>query len=444
MKRHITDEADGRLAFYLPLPNEIQVQGDIPPRPQLPEGVVDTPLVRIFNFLQMMSLSYQLEILWYQAERMRSLGWADYLTVQMSPNRKVMKASYWIRQAPPQPGRQRFKLPTLGGTITISIVEANGPIQAGAGPARSPKARAFAKLQRKSKLGSGVPSDEVEGLRFQVLWEPAKGALGVSVSSGNTISDDLLHVDANDLDFEQLLRRVIERHTHAVLKMFQYQLQHGPTRTVFSPMGVVSLIKDEGAQALRVHLCADEIVIVTIDSRTGRMNLRDTGDLAAAGRGPRFTAISDSLNENPNILLEALARLRLHTITDLAEQKANYLGLQSFRRRNFNKEEIKKLGPSTRGTLFIQLSNFPNHYLVLVITDERFRYALITTRVLTESMFSNMVMEDIAWLDFERIHGEDVVISSHSSQSDMRIGKRKRDYEDAQTRQSGTRGPNSG
>lgn len=67
-----------------------------------------------------------------------------------------------------------------------------------------------------------------------------------------------------------------------------------------------------GVDALRVHLCADEVVIITIDSRTGRMNLRDTGDLAAAGRGPRFTAISDRLNENPAILLDALVRLRLH------------------------------------------------------------------------------------------------------------------------------------
>jgi mediator of RNA polymerase II transcription subunit 14 len=30
---------------------------------------------------------------------------------------------------------------------------------------------------------------------------------------------------------------------------------------------------------LRIHLCADEVVIVTVDSRTGRLNLRDVGDL---------------------------------------------------------------------------------------------------------------------------------------------------------------------
>ena len=47
----------------------------------------------------MMSMSYQLEILWYQAERMRSLGWADYLKVDMSNDRKTLTISYWMYAA---------------------------------------------------------------------------------------------------------------------------------------------------------------------------------------------------------------------------------------------------------------------------------------------------------------------------------------------------------
>ncbi|THG95558.1 hypothetical protein EW026_g6123 [Hermanssonia centrifuga] len=101
LRRHIADEADNRLAFYLPPPpNQIPLpESETPPRPQLPEGVVDAPLVRLFNFLQMMSMSYQLEILWYQAERLRSLGWADYLAVDMSNDRKTLTISYWMYDA---------------------------------------------------------------------------------------------------------------------------------------------------------------------------------------------------------------------------------------------------------------------------------------------------------------------------------------------------------
>lgn len=90
----------------------------------------------------------------------------------------------YIDRRPPLPPvsgqqHQKFKLPLLGGKVTVSIVETHGPPQAGPGPERTPKSRMFAKLQRKAKLGNSRPSDEVEGLRFEVKWQPEKGALGV-------------------------------------------------------------------------------------------------------------------------------------------------------------------------------------------------------------------------------------------------------------------------
>ena len=49
-------------------------------------------------------------------------------------------------------------------------------------PTRPQKARVLAELQQRSKLGNLKPSDEVEGLKFEVCWQPAKGALGVIIS----------------------------------------------------------------------------------------------------------------------------------------------------------------------------------------------------------------------------------------------------------------------
>jgi len=52
------------------------------------------------------------------------------------------------------------------------------------GPARTAKARMMAEIQEKSKLGvSTKPSDDVEGLKIEVKWEPTKGTLGVNLSS---------------------------------------------------------------------------------------------------------------------------------------------------------------------------------------------------------------------------------------------------------------------
>lgn len=67
--------------------------------------------------------------------------------------------------------------------------------------------------------------------------------------------------------------------------------------------------------------------------------------------------------------------------------------------------EINKLGTTVRSLLYIQLMPFPTHYLVLVVTDTDFRYALISVRVGPEGIYQSLVMEDIGWLDVERICG---------------------------------------
>ncbi|OJT12740.1 Mediator of RNA polymerase II transcription subunit 14 [Trametes pubescens] len=433
LKRNITDEADARLAFYLPPEAPPPPGVEAPPRPELPEGVVDAPLVRVFNFLQMMSLSYQLEILWYQAEHMRSLGWADYLKVEMTNNRQKMVVSYWLWK--PLPGQQassqaRNRAPQLGGKLSISITRVKE--KTGRQAMRSPKARVLAELQERSKLERARPSDEVEHLRFDVQWEPAQGTLGVNIGPEDAyIPPEQLAIDPNDLDFEGLLRRVIRRHTEGIMKYFQRDLmQNAHTRNVFSAPGEVTFVTNEGTPSLRVHLCADEVVIVTVDPRTGRLTLCDTGDLAAAGRGPRFAAISDRLNDSPQRLPEALIRLRLSTITDLAEQKVQYVGLQSFRERNFLPEEIAKLGPDARGKLYIQLANFTSHYLVLVITDNDYRYALINVKVQRDTMYNNLIMEDIGWLDIHRLHTGDMVVEPGHGPEPVVGQKRKRDDRD--------------
>ena len=56
--------------------------------------------------------------------------------------------------------------------------------------------------------------------------------------------------------------------------------------------------------------------------------------------------------------------------------------------------------------MYIQLLSFPSHYLVLVITDDDFRYALIHVAVLMDTPLTTLVMEDIGWLNVRRIRGE--------------------------------------
>ena len=45
---------------------------------------------------ELLSLTYQLEILHAQANLMRSMGFADVLTVELARDRRSMKIFYWV------------------------------------------------------------------------------------------------------------------------------------------------------------------------------------------------------------------------------------------------------------------------------------------------------------------------------------------------------------
>jgi mediator of RNA polymerase II transcription subunit 14 len=420
MHGFIKEEIDRQLELYIPKPPpEFLPPGVEPPpsAPELSEDVVDAPLIRLYNFLQMMSMSYQLEALFYQATRMRSLGWAEFLNVSITPNRKVLTVSYWIRKPLSATiARQQPKLvvPLQAGTITISMTEGSG--------SRSSRAKVLAELQYAAKLGSRRASDQVESLRFEVQWEPTPNALGVQIPSGEYVPPNgVLLVDADDLDFESMLKKIIHKHVNLILTRIQYQLQH--TGSVFAAPGVLTLAEDGEFQALKVLLCADKCILVSLDPRTGRFILRDVGDLAATTHGVRLLRFADRINEAPAFLFNVLVNIRLHTIIDLIEQKAQYLALQSFRVRNFTSNELNKLGPH-RGLFYVQLESYPTHYLVIIITDEEFRYALINTEVITDTLTNSMVMGDIAWLDFSRIKSDDPNITVRTDPLGSMKGRR--------------------
>lgn len=125
---------------------------------------------------------------------MRSLGWAEFLNVSITPNRKVLAVSYWmyvfvhhfinrviqfidLRRKPPVVRLPpKLAVPLHGGTVTISMVEG-----VRASHTSSSKAKVLAQLQYTSKLGSRRPSDKVESLKFEVRWEPTPNAIGIHI-----------------------------------------------------------------------------------------------------------------------------------------------------------------------------------------------------------------------------------------------------------------------
>lgn len=91
---------------------------------------------------------------------------------------------------------------------------------------------------------------------------------------------------------------------------------------------------------------------------------------------------------------------------------------------------MAKFGPNLRTQIFISLAMFENHYLVIVADDQQFRFALIWCKVASESPYTSLTVQDIAWLDFERIRAAQDFGRSPTEEKAENAMKRKRDGND--------------
>jgi mediator of RNA polymerase II transcription subunit 14 len=354
----------------------------------------------------------------------------------------------------------------------------------GQGPAtRTPQQRARDALARRAALGAGGrASDTVEGLRLRVTWAPEAAALGVALPPGAaqaSLTPGALTINPADLDLPALLHAVLAAHAHALLRAFGAGIAAHPA---FAGPGAVTLVDAPGATAatakteaegaiegeghaaprvLRVRLCMDEAVFVTLEARTGLLRLSRAGELdepadgkrglpgaADDGRG-RLALLADSVNLHPASLLNALILLRLKVCAVGSNGRATaenvgsddrgrcrtagdvswspdvpHAELCARRSDPFAEShciqaltmcacaELKKLGPAARSTLYIPLQRSPRHHLVLVVTDGAPQCALISVgkapppasgaRGLQKTDESQLVMEDIGWIDVAR------------------------------------------
>lgn len=81
------------------------------------------------------------------------------------------------------------------------------------------------------------------------------------------------------------------------------------------------------------------------------------------------------------------------------DTRASYLGLRTVRRLPIRTQDLSKFGTTTRTYLFIHLPSLPSHYLVLVLADEGFRFALISVKEGSDSIQTWLCLEEIGWLD---------------------------------------------
>lgn len=65
--------------------------------------------------------------------------------------------------------------------------------------------------------------------------------------------------------------------------------------------------------------------------------------------------------------------------------------------------ELQKFGDSAPGYLFINLTTLPSYYLVIIVTVDGFKYALINTAREFTDKPPKVIIRDLGWLDPEKL-----------------------------------------
>ncbi|KAG8733236.1 mediator complex subunit [Ceratobasidium sp. 423] len=399
--------------------------------------VVDAPLIRAFNFLQLLSLTYQLEILHAQANLMRSMGLADVLTIELSPDRKSMKIWYWVRPGQP-PGKPDLPLPPHGGVITFSIEmtsevrrrelakEREQQRKARGGKSRpglssqntllpsslpqpelrrskggqSWAARVREDLERRSKLAahaSARAGTDVNLGPANVSGAASGSGLGGDVG-GVRPSDEVEHVrfvvkwepvadwlgisvprevgDEDDLQVDASALSFSTIYHNAIRKH-----SNAITRALHTQIPDAEL-KPYGPSGNLAM--AQSRILVSISPRNGFVLVQDTADMASPGRVSRFTQAGEAVSRQPQALAEQVALLKFAIIADSVEQQVRFLGYTCTRNRGFPpRYQVlhQKFGHGARHFLFTPLAGFPSYDVVIIVADEGFRYALIETEM---------------------------------------------------------------
>ncbi|KAA1089323.1 mediator complex subunit [Puccinia graminis f. sp. tritici] len=436
-------------------PNTLPTEADPDPKPP------ERPIMKLFAYLRDLCLNYQLEALHYQASQLGRSAWATHTRLLISPDRSNLTIVYWLHARPvsipvTRPGQQPPRnppQPTPQGTLTVRRhIERHSP-------SRTRVLDFLNGYPLKDKLPSDGQDGDFGAShteRLQVVWRPSEvtsrgGPVTREVLGGLKIREgdevDFLKTDSGQLELElkmselcleTIIQRAVRVHTDCTLRRAFSDLTRldrpagGSSTRVVPYFASVRLIPWEDtssserfAKSIEVVLHARHAVEVLIDQFSGRFRLQsitnpirlDEGDNDSAhrlgvgcfsGYNPsRLSQSANKINANPSGLRDVLVRLKSDILLDQIEFKARLLGIQTTRNLPIQLQLLSMpsylSSPSTipqhifQLTLYCRLSNFPHHYLLIMVTENGIRCALIIVNQKRDDQPSNHGGSSMSW-----------------------------------------------
>ncbi|KAG0050123.1 mediator complex subunit [Gryganskiella cystojenkinii] len=392
-------------------------------------------LLRLYDYLHMLSMQLIIELVHMQGHHLRQSGWTDTLRIDVLQSvRTFVRLVYWNNggaytppSGPQPPGAKRKISPS--GPVSASSAKEMPPFphehyleirieDYDNSDVKIPEGLAGALVDSKVL---GYPKSSIK-----VVWSQVEKGI---VSAEEAAS--ILELDPSNLNIERLLLRAVNMHTGQVMRGFYDRLrshidnlkaqpeQQDGARFSRDDIRLETASADEAqtavtasrsltnSQTLLVRLKGDRWIRIRIDVRTGRVVVREVGK-SGEGDDPVIATFQARLNENASNIVDALVSLRFSMSIVELESMGALLGLQPYWRLALGKTDAAKFGTNIQQILFLQYPQHPRHYLVLGVVDQRFRVWLIevapTEREIAGIWLTLKLIVPIYWQGFKRQH----------------------------------------
>lgn len=353
---------------------------------------VDSPLVRVYNFLQHLSLSYQLEVLFSQALVLGQGRWRGQLLVDVDRTKKELRLRYWIRQRAVQPtgptqaavGKRAQPPSALSGARTTTIV--GGTLTFSLGESKTPINEAERVLREVAACGV-QPVDRVVRLEIGVKWEVGDIGIGGGLKLNDAMDASALTVNASSLSAKALLTTATRAHATHLARATMTPLLANP-RLLLDPLNPPRLEESESASrplSLIVPLPAQHggaHFAVAVSATSGLIEIKDTNgkdrdQILESNRTLRAKLATASVNDQKTRLGEDLYRLVSAVIMEDVEDDLRQLGLHPMRRVALRTHDLSKTDLHPTSTLFVPLPVSQSHYFVCKVTPDGIAYELL-------------------------------------------------------------------
>ncbi|KAG0228667.1 mediator complex subunit [Actinomortierella wolfii] len=400
-------------------------------QPQQQSGTASTPgtpstspslnnsLCRMYDYLHMLCLQLQIELIYIQAAQLLRSGWSDRLRLEVNQARTMVRLVYWSSGSTQPPMTAPVLPATKRRTSAIASAAAAAAAQAREAALAQQENYLEIKIEEFTAGKQTVIPPETAGAlvdpkilgypkaKIEVVWSQVVKGVVNKADLG-----DLLDLDASNLNIERLLLRVAGMHARQIMQNFYTRLwtyvetaknakDKGSSRAHFTEddikledieahHGSVSAADQQESrsssslarsQALLIRFRGERWVRIRVDVRTGRVVAREVGK-GDEGDDPIIATFQARLNENVSNIVDALISLRFSMAIVELESKGVRLGLQPYRKLAISKEEMARFGDNIQHMLFLQYPQHPHFYLAIGVIAQHFHVWMIETKAL--------------------------------------------------------------